>query len=54
MGTFAETENVNYHFSFANKENHFPFFLFHMQKTNGSLLFLLSLCRKQMEVAIFN
>jgi hypothetical protein len=51
MGTFTETANVDYCLSFADqgKQNSVS----RLQKTNGSLPFPLSVCSKQMEVAVF-
>jgi hypothetical protein len=37
----------------STKENKLLFSAFRLQKTNGSLLFLLSVCSKQTEVADF-
>jgi hypothetical protein len=53
MGTFAETATVDYRSSFANQGKQRSVFSFCMQQTNGSLLFLFSVCSKQMEIAIF-
>jgi hypothetical protein len=52
MGTFAETELVDYRLSFTNQGKQTSIFCFCMQQTNGSLLFLFSVCSKLMEIAI--
>jgi hypothetical protein len=51
MGTFAETEIVNYHF-FADQGKQTSVFRFRLQLTNLSCLFPFSVSRKQMEVVL--
>jgi hypothetical protein len=50
MGTFAQ---IDYHLSFADQGKQTSIFRFRLQQIYGSLLFLFSICRKQMEVAVF-
>jgi hypothetical protein len=52
MSTFAETAIVNHRLSFANQGKQTSFFCFRLPKTNGSLPFPFSVCRKQSDDAI--
>jgi hypothetical protein len=51
MGLSADKSNIDYRLSFANQGKQTS--LFHLQKTNGSLMFLFWVCRKQTEVVVF-
>jgi hypothetical protein len=51
MGTFAETANGDYRSLFTRQGKITS--VFRLQKTNGSLPLLFSVCSKQMEVAFF-
>jgi hypothetical protein len=54
MGIFAETAIVDYHLSIADDQGkQTSAFCFHLQQTNRSLPFPLSICRKQTKVAVF-
>ncbi len=52
MGTFAETAIVNYCWSFVDQGRQTSILCFRLRQTNGTLLFLFSVCSKQTEVAI--
>jgi hypothetical protein len=52
MDMFAETAIVDYYLSFADQGKQTSFFFFCLQQTNGSLMFLCSVCSKQTEVAV--
>jgi hypothetical protein len=54
MGMFAETAIADYCLSFFEQAKKTSVFCFHLQQTNGSQLFPLSICSKQREVAIFH
>ncbi len=47
MGTFVETAIVDYRLSFADNGKQTFLFLFHLQQTNRSLLFLFSVAIKE-------
>jgi hypothetical protein len=51
MGMFDETAIIDYRLSLAGQGKQTS--VFRLQQTNGSLLFLLSICRKQTEVFIY-
>jgi hypothetical protein len=51
MGRFAETSDVDYGLLFADQGKQTS--VFRLQKRNGSLPFLFTVCNKQMKVAVF-
>jgi hypothetical protein len=54
MGTLAGTAIIDYRlYSLPTKEKQRSISRFRLQQTNGSLTFMFSVCRKQMEIAVF-
>jgi hypothetical protein len=55
LGTFTETAIIGYRLPFADQGKHIKMsvFRFRLQQTIGSLPLPSSVCRKQMEVAMF-
>jgi hypothetical protein len=50
---FAETAIIDYRLSFADEGKTISLFRVRLQQTNRSFPFPSSVCRKQMEVAVF-
>jgi hypothetical protein len=53
MGRFDETAIVDYRLSFADQGKQTSVFRFRFQKTNRSLPFSVSVCRKQTKIVVF-
>jgi hypothetical protein len=53
MGMSTEAAIVNYHLSFADQGKQISIFCFRLQRTNGSLPFPFSVCRKNKQLMTF-